>query len=594
MNKKKTWNQIYEFCKKIIFPAVLLLYPLRHVRYGVEWWDTGYNYGNFRFLDRMDSMWKFGTYLANVTGNFLTKLPFGDTMAGLNVYTALPVSIMAVGGYFFFTKRVKLPAAVVFAGEFLAVSLCWCPTSLLYNYLTYLLMFGSMICLYSALADDRQRLFVAAGAFLGVNLFVRFPNLAEISFILAVWCYAVIQKKKAGRVLKETGLCILGYIMGAGVIFAWICVRYGFSEYTKAIQRLFAMSSDAADYTVYSMAISEFTKLFENFLWIGRLLPFVLLGVIGFMVLPGKLERLKKAGYLFCILPVFYWLRNQDLFNVNYTTKASVFQWAVMLLSFTLAAGTILIFSKRTEARVKLLCGLSMLTILVTPLGSNNHLYASINNLFFAAPVGLYAIGLCLKRLPEKIECLKGRVKLYLFPVKGMTVMVLLMLAVQSLFFGWIYVFSEGDNGRNLHTAVTGIPALQGMYTSADRAKPLEELYAYVETEGLREGEIILYGYIPALSYYLDMPFAISAWPDLASYTYEAMRQDMEKVEKEMAGGGRAPLVLLEHDCAQGLPAAIGAAGEKELLLTDFMNRHGYTKIFENEKFVLYKSGENP
>ena len=106
------------------------------------------------------------------------------------------------------------------------------------------------------------------------------------------------------------------------------------------------MSSDAADYTVYSMAISEFTKLFENFLWIGRLLPFVLLGVVGFpfqaqpyciephrrgkkQIIDAGIEmivaaqrryqnrRLKKAGYLFCILPVFYWLRNQDLFNVN-------------------------------------------------------------------------------------------------------------------------------------------------------------------------------------------------------------------------------------------------------------------------------------
>ena len=37
-----------------LFPVILLFYPLKHIRVGAEWWDTGYNYGKFVYMDHMD------------------------------------------------------------------------------------------------------------------------------------------------------------------------------------------------------------------------------------------------------------------------------------------------------------------------------------------------------------------------------------------------------------------------------------------------------------------------------------------------------------------------------------------------------------
>ena len=116
-------DKIYDICTRVLFPVILLLYPLRHILVGAEWWDTGYNYGNFMYMDRMDPMWVFSTYLGNALGNLLTKLPFGNYMIGLNVYTGLFVSLLALMGYLFFTRRMKLPGWIVFLGEFLAISL---------------------------------------------------------------------------------------------------------------------------------------------------------------------------------------------------------------------------------------------------------------------------------------------------------------------------------------------------------------------------------------------------------------------------------------------------------------------------------------
>ncbi len=210
-----------------IYPLILLLYPLRHIRVGVEWWDTGYNYGNFTYMDRMDPMWLLSTYLGNALGRLFTLLPGGSTMLGLNVYTGLVVSLLALGGYFFFIRKAGLPRTVVFWGELLAVSFCWCPTALLYNYLTYLLMGAGVVLLYQALSGDSAkpcRYFVAAGVCLGLNVLVRFPNLAEMGLILAVWAMALIRRQKPGRTMLQTLQCLAGYLLGEGALPGSCCV----------------------------------------------------------------------------------------------------------------------------------------------------------------------------------------------------------------------------------------------------------------------------------------------------------------------------------------------------------------------------------
>ena len=40
---------------------ILLIYPMRHVNWGLDLWDTGYNYANFLYMgtEHMDPMWLF-------------------------------------------------------------------------------------------------------------------------------------------------------------------------------------------------------------------------------------------------------------------------------------------------------------------------------------------------------------------------------------------------------------------------------------------------------------------------------------------------------------------------------------------------------
>ena len=598
----------FEKYLKFIYPLVLLLYPLRHLRVGAEWWDTGYNYANFTYMDRMDEMWLFSTYLGNAVGNFLQKLPFGDSMIGLNLYTGLFVSALALMGYFFFVKTVKLPAWLVFVGEFLAINLCWCPTALLYNYLTYLLLGVAYILLYKALMAEGNgtKYFVLAGVVLGINVYTRFSNLAQMALIVAVWAMAVIRREKFVAVVKQTLWCVVGYVAGLGGMFGYISIRYGAGAYVQAILRLLQMPAEASSYTMMSMVEYQIRNYIQNLLWLRYFAALMIVGLVVYALFPKKVKWIAKVGYVGAYALMLYYLRNQNMFNLKYSTKMSAFQWGVILLTVTWIVGLVVIFGKNFEHRDKLLCGMNIILIVITPLGSNNHLYASINNLFLVAPFTLWMMWRFIKWLPTQISLKKWSKIVDTYPVKALILCMGAAILIQSTLFGWFYVFSEGDGGENLHTNIENSVILKGMLTSPDRAEALATIAEYVNDNDLKGREVILYGQIPAMSYYLEMPFAITAWPDLASYNYEIMKADLEILSAHVdAKEKQAPVILLEIrqgtyllDGEQGLQqlgvgeaaATVIAADPKLQLLDGFMEKYGYEKTFENTKFIMFQA----
>ena len=119
---------------------------------------------------------------------------------------------------------------------------------------------------------------------------------------------------------------------------------------------------------------------------------------------------------------------------------------------------------------------------------------------------------------------------------------------------------------------------------SPEKARWLTELSDYVGQRGLQGREVILYGNIPSLSYYLQMPPAFNSWSDLRSYSYDTMLGDLEETETQMVqGGGERPVVLVDY-LREGLEE-----DEKWKLIWDFMERNGYELTWSNDRFAFYE-----
>lgn len=641
-NQIADWKVIYEN----LFVVILALYPLRHVNWGLDLWDTGYNYANFVYMgtEHMDPMWLFSTYLSNAAGYLITKLPMAGSLTGMNFYTGIFVSVLALTGYWFCTKKLRMPSWLVFLGEMLAVSLCWCPTALLYNYMTYVLFLGSVILLFAGLTREKKGCLIGAGVCLGANVLVRFSNLPQMAMILAVWAYDFIvwregrrskseQAYSGGfwkRTLRHTGWCLLGYMAALFLLLGYIHIRYGIGEYIEGITRLFAMTDNASDYKAAAMIRGVIDSYTENLYWAARIgiiaaggtalaaLVFnVGTAVIGYVrekkiSKTGVSESWDKTAYAFGIFlnaiiyaigillagAMLVWLYRSGKFcSLEFYNYGSMLRPGILFLMLTMLIGVIRIFHPGSSREEKLISGMLILVILLTSIGSNNGVYPSLNNLFVAAPYALWESWRFIKNGREKKI---ASVIINPFPVKCILAAFLLLCCFQFGGFGARFVFAEATGVQDISAAVENNEILKNVKMSQEKAKWMTELTAYVQENDLQGQEVILYGKVPALSYYLQMPSAFNPWSDLRSYSYEAMEEDVAELN------GETPVIILENNYdiylnggKEALEAAdvsekeiaeiVAGSHEKLQLLGEFMRENNYELAFRNEKFAVYR-----
>lgn len=633
-----------------IFVVVLAFYPLRHINWGLDLWDTGYNYANFQYMgtDHMDPMWLFSTYFSNVVGNFLSRLGGGGTLSGMNVYTGLFVSLLALTGFFFCTRVLKMPTWVAFLGEFLALSLCWCPTALLYNYLTYVLILGCLILLYHGLTKEKKWCLFGAGVCLGVNVLVRFSNLPEMALILAVWAYDVIlwrDVRKAGiqdkvegfwvRIGRHTLWCLLGYLAALAVLFLSIHMRYGIGSYVEGIQRLFAMTDTAADYKPFSMLLGIVKIYADHLYWAIRIAVFAIVGLLLFAVTGWLEEQLYGVGgmrtdskiirigsrVLGILLGVtmLVWLYRSNLAQLFSQGEAvgeipgftsflfysydSMLRPGILFLMLTMFIALVRIFHPDCSREEKLISGMVLLVVILTSIGSNNGVYPSLNNLFLAGPYTLWQCWNFIRNVGEKRL---WKVRLSAFPVKCVLVAFLAMCCFHFTLFGAVFVFAEATGVRNAYSYVDNVPVLKGIRMNEDKAQWMTELGRYVEDEELQGQEVILYGQIPSLSYYFQMPSAFNPWIDLDSYSVEQMALDLAATAEAMGQNpGYRPVIIIEREYIVYLAEGESALEElldlsearigkitrdrKWILLLEFMEEQDYRPDFSNGKFTVFR-----
>lgn len=606
--------------------VILAFYPLRHISWGLDLWDTGYNYANFTYMgmDHMDSMWLFATYLSNLVGHLITKLPNAGTLLGMNLYTGLFVSFLALLGFRFCTRTLKMPVWIAFLGEMAAISLCWCPTALLYNYMNYSLLLGAVILLYHGLTKEKKACLITAGICLGANVLVRFSNLPQAAMILAVWAYDLIvwrEEKKSfwKRALRHTGWCLAGYVAALGALLGYIGLRYGLGEYVEGIGRLFAMTDKAVDYKAVSMLSGVIGTYLENMYWVIRIAVIVAAGTAVASAAAIAANRLKASPAaegknvsrrrkiakwiewaavglsVFVGAAMLLWMYYRKFCSFSFTSYDSMLRPGILFLMLTMLIALIRIFHPRCAREEKLISGMLILVILLTSLGSNNGVYPSINNLFVAAPYTLWeSWRFCRDTKNIKI----AHAIISPLSAKAALIAFLLMCAVQFGGFGIWFTFAEATGVQDVSAGVENNEILRGIRMSPDKAEAMTELTDYIVGSSLQGEELIPYGGVPSLSYYLQMPAAFNPWSVLASYSVETMAAELDKLENE------TPVIILDNLYAvyeekgeKGLTEGLVTEEKRSEMLSDekwellqaFMEKKGYEQTFRNEKFAVYR-----
>ncbi len=600
MSKKRELEIWFHRAAELLFPVILLLFPLLKINQGVDLTDTPYSLGNYRFFESSQGVWMLATFLSNVAGHFLTKLPMGGTLLGMKFYTSLLVSGMALFSYRFF--KTKMPSFLAFAGEMAAIGFCWCPTGILYNYMTYLFFLVGAVLLFRGLAGSRPACLFLAGICLGLNVSVRFPNVLEASLIVAVWYYGSRKRKSFERLARETALCAGGFLAAQAAMFLVITARYGLGAYEELIDGLFGMSAGASDYTLGEMLGSILSAYGRGFEWMLYMLLCILPGIPFFMIRREKFPLVRKVVYCACIVFLFVVLGKWGMYNFRYYQKESGLQWGVIFLILSLGVCVWMIATRMLDDEWKLIGCISLVIILVTPLGSNNYVWPILNNLFFIAPVTFWMI---YRFVRWGRTCVDSTGRIPFFPAKAMAAAMALAFLLQSLGLGAGYVFKDGESGETRNVRILNNRVLFGMYTTALNAETMDELSNFMaeNQEGYQGKKLILYGDIPGLSYYLDRPPAIfTSWPDLDTNSLSLLREELSDLGEDMESeGADRPLVIITPYLAAyhegneramewfGVDEAACGGDEKLGAILEFMDNNHYEQAFVNEAYAVYE-----
>ncbi len=577
----------------ILYIALLVVYSLLLVNQGLTTTDTGYNYGNFIHFDTLDVMWKFSTYLATAIGAFFTNLPWGDTMLGLNIYTGLVKAAIAVLVYLVCVKFFGMKKWLAFAAEIVALGYCWCPTALLYNYVTYLLFNLGAILLCMAVHKKKSVLYIMAGICLGLNVMVRLPNLAEAALILALWFYCFITREKFSETVKRTGLCLAGYLGSILVVIAYISIKYGFDSYVEGITQILAMSETATSYSLKTMIRGDVLSCIQNAKWLFMTIGLSLGGVILYAFMQKRFIWVKRIAYVICNLLLIHVFRMLHMFGYIYHDYQGIFFVGIFIQLIAGAVGLYVMFFGGKNYQLRMWAITMGIIILITPLGSNNYLFTAVNNLFLAIPF-LFQVAYILavqgqpglEHLKEKFEKFtivkKIGPRLFVEPITITLVVMLAFISMQGFLFGCTFVFRDGIYGEKRTAVVTENRVIAGMYTGEENGKAIQEINDYLNKEKLKGQKALLYYNVPAFSFYMDLQPAISStWPDLDSFTIDKFEQELDNLKKQYAETGEKPLVIL--GCTLDLEHP------KMDLLRAYVEELDYLLTFDNGKFFIYQ-----
>ena len=589
--------------EKVFFPILLVLYPFVGVFKGINLTDTTYALGGFLYPERMQEMWKLSTYLHHQTGQLLMRLPFGDIFIGMNFYTTMFISLSAIGAYYLL--QLYIPAWMIFIGEWIAISLCWCPQVILYNYLTYLFFTFGMLFLVRGMTTRGKSWpwLLFAGICLGLNVMVRFPNVMETSTILIVIAYGLMIQKPVAAVIKDVLFCICGFCIGFLLPFTAISIQYGETAYADMIVTLFDMSKTATDYSGAGMLASILQTYGNTLSKMAILLPCMVAGVVLFLIVPEKVLTLKRVLYVAGLALVAIYLFKRRVFTLNYWYYDSFFQIAMMFLIFSILFYAIDLIGLLNGSRPeRLLSAISLFMILILPLGSNNYTYPVMNCLFFIAPVSLGVFrrvfrSTCGVWSDEVFQKKKASIGRYFqneedmrhrnrffrqhFVWVSIVVMMMALLIVQGTLFHMTFSFRDGmtpdETAACPMDTKTEIPKLSGMKTTAYNAEQLNNLYRFITEKELQGKETILFGDIPGLSYIMDLPPAIfSTWPDLDSVLTDDFDEALMDLKSE-------PLIIIKGDGTN-----YRYSERKYNLLLFYMQSHLYQNIYDDGTYRIY------
>ncbi len=576
-----------ELIKKYIFLIVLVIglsYQLMCAMLGFDMSDDGFvmtlyrDYGDSIDAGKTGSGYPLACYL----GWCFMKLTPGSLLA-MRLWGIFLMLIMTCVIYFYLKKY--------FPSHYVALGLLGMmflmgndPKTLGYNNFTIFFATLSIICILEGVIKNRLWLLVAGGVFIGVNTFIRLPNILEASFAIIPF---VAQFVITGKIINKKAfsqffVVLVSTIIGGAISWMWL-VHIGADSYVVEFLGTIGQQLNG-DSSHSSFAMIE--KLLVNY-GLAILMTAVYILTIVLISVFSVSRRWIKYALTLLLLFLFY--------RTIYIGSSFLGDKILALVNGIGILGA-LIYIWKGSAEQKIIAISAAYMSFVLPLGSDQGFVTMWNGVFMSFPIGFCGTPILINAIKDFLEgdfyyTSNKNTNTRKIPLRFIKVnhsIALVIIAVIVTIGIKVYhkcYYDPGD--RHKKTYAINSPFARGIYTAkdkADRINPLlKELKKYVNPGDT----MLVYDWSPML-YCLTgtKAYAGISWPCV--FYGEKYAMEIEKAEKK----GNLPIVVLQNYRAiDETPSAsyynmIDTKDISEAVMVEcinrFINKYGYRKVWSN------------
>lgn len=553
---KQTLKKIEKIAALLLGAAVLGI-CVRQLRYGIDVQDTASYLTKYRYFFEKGTG---GNSLYYFLGEFFGSLIFHvfPTLHAMNVAGLIVWGLTGILIYRILRPYLSvLPLTMAVLGG-VAFGASWV-RCINWNAWSMLFLTLGMLFLLNGFDTDQKSWFYAAGFVLGINAFVRIPNLVFLVLVLAVFYYYFAEGFKKA-VFRCVDMTIGGAVAGiAGVIFSIIFL--GFRKFQADLFWLIGSGGDTqSKHNFFDMFAQFVTGVMDGARqWIKY---GVLIGVVILLCLAVKKLWKKDVTRFGAVLAGAAALYIGFTREVTYSSCPTLLSVQNFLALGGMAFGVFgaVRFYKK-EKRFAALCFMEALAMLVMTIGTDTG--SIFYRVYMAMPAAVMAAVLWREKPKE----------LRIFAV---------FIVVLTLAAGWNcnqnYVYHDGENGEAM-TSTVDAKVFEGVYTTASRAEYINRLIKllapYEDKELLTIGAFNVGHNVTNMKTFFD-----SAWSDL---DYLSMEEFQTVLDTKLSAGELPVIVIAttEINGAYWVP-------EKIEILEELVQTELFETIYTDKWYSVY------
>ena len=571
MNNKKT--VLNNNCKNkytiIAFFLFIFLYKLVAGIQGLNVYDEGFQLVGFnQIINNPESVqYQFLYYFSFLCGG-LWNIVFGQfSIYGLRVLSALLETLT----FFILYKTLKdvIRTRFIFIGIAIIILTSGSTSIFFHDKLTSFFNILAALFLYKSFVSNNAKFILLAGIVIGINVFVRIPNLAVTGLILSLIPF-YLYNRNIKDIRRYFFNAVSGFVIGIGIVLLIMILMRHTHYMAEAILGQLSGDNDSS----HSLARIFMTYVKLDYFPLSKYIAALYvppLIILFSQKLSFKNKHFQKVLMCFSIL-----LFCSILYIRNY--------YILLFNAFSTSILCISLFHFRNNRKIVYISTLGLLIEYLQPIGGDwGFGNMDMANILLSFTL---AFGLSFMLIPS-LKC-DTIIKKYLN--------VILVILCSFLFFKGIVrtVLHEKWYGTFPLWTMTYKTNLDNVNILLDekRGKQLDDLGAALKRYVRPDDYLFSIDECP-ISYYLSHTKPYLYNPLVWCYSTNELKKRLSQAEREIK---TVPVVLLENgSCVHysyinqkyNLRETYKNNNKKNRIYNNFLKKHGYKTVWENDKYMI-------